>query len=324
MTKKTTQKKKRILVVEYDQTQQSALSQTLTEDGYDVSLAQNAEQGLELFYQKPFPVVFTSIVLKAMNGLKLLQKIKQTHPETEVIITTGQASCDTAIAALRSGAYDYLIKPLDNNTSITTIANRALLKWKRTKERTTILTALKEKNEQLIAANIALKDLAARDDLTGLFNHRYFQEAITVEVLRCNRHNRGFSLLFIDVDHLTTYNDQLGHQAGDVALKLISLLIENRLRDSDILSRYGGKKFVAILPEISQEFACQLGEQIRQTIEAQSFAGENVLPGKKLTISLGIATYGPDGRDSSSLMAVVDKRLYKAKQAGHNCCICSD
>jgi diguanylate cyclase (GGDEF)-like protein len=318
------QKKNRILIVDDEQSLRIILSQVLTDDGYDVTIAQSGEEGLELFQKEPFPVVFTDIVMGNMNGLELLQEIKKIDPETQVIVITSHASLDTSITALRAGAYDYLIKPFDDLDMISNVANRALDKLNLIKENKRLLSELTEKNDQLMAANVALKELAIRDGLTGLYNHRYFQEALTVEVLRCNRHERGFSLIFFDVDNFKIYNDTNGHPAGDVALKSIGQLIGSRLRGSDILCRYGGEEFAIILPETSKEITCQIAETLRKQIEESAFEGEKTQPGGNLTISLGIATYSQDGQDGSTLMETVDKRLYKAKADGRNRCCCSD
>ena len=318
------QQKGRILVVDDEQSLRIILSQVLTEEGYEVTIAHNGEEGLELFRQDPFPVVFTDIVMGKMNGLELLHKVKQISPSTQVVIITSHASLDTSINALRAGAYDYLVKPFDDLEMISNVANRAMDKLYLTKENKRLLGELQLKNDQLMAANIALKELAVRDGQTGLYNHRYFQEALTVEVLRCNRHDRGFSLIFLDVDNFKMYNDVNGHPTGDVALKSIGHQIGSRLRGSDILCRYGGEEFAVILPETSKDLTCQIGEEIRKQIEEFVFEGEESQPGNNLTISLGIATYEEDGRDGSTLMEVVDRRLYKAKGDGRNLCCCSD
>jgi diguanylate cyclase (GGDEF)-like protein len=314
----------RILIVDDEESLRIILSQVLTEDGHEVTIAKNGEEGLELFRKDPFQVVFTDIVMGNMSGLELLMEIKQIKPETQVIVITSHASLDTSITALRAGAYDYLIKPFDDLDMISNIAHRALEKLRLIKENKRLFSELKEKNAQLIAANIALKELAVRDGLTELYNHRYFQEALTVEVLRCNRHGRSFSLIFLDVDHFKKYNDINGHPAGDVALKLIGHQIGSRLRGSDILCRYGGEEFAVILPETSKEITCQIAETLRKQIEESAFEGEETQPGGNLTISLGIATYSQDGQDGSTLMEVVDRRLYKAKADGRNRCCCSD
>jgi len=313
----------RILVVDDEQSLRIILSQVLSDDGHMVTVASNGEEAIELFRKEPFPLVFTDIVMGKMNGLELLRQIKEIAPETQVIIITSHASLDTAINALRSGAYDYLIKPFEELEMISNVAFRAVDRLRLSAENARLLGQLKEKNDQLLTANMALKELAIRDGLTGLYNHRYFHEALTVEVLRCRRHSRGFSLLFIDVDRFKNYNDCNGHPEGDRALRTIGELIGKNLRASDILARYGGEEFIVILPESSLEVACGLGERIRQMIEEHPFPGEASQPLGKLTISLGVATYRDDGDDSSTLMEIADRRLYMAKDKGRNS-LCSE
>jgi len=308
----------RILVVDDEPSLRIILSQVLADDGHDVAVASSGEEALEMFRNEPFPLVFTDIVMGQMNGLDLLRQIKEIAPDTQVIIITSHASLDTAITALRSGAYDYLVKPFDELEVISNVAFRAIDRLRLGEENACLLEQLKDKNDQLLAANMALKELAVRDGLTGLYNHRYFQEALTVEVLRCRRHNRGFSVLFLDVDNFKHYNDTNGHPEGDRALRSIGEMISKHLRASDILARYGGEEFVAILPESNLEVATTLGERIRQMIEEYPFPGETSQPLGKLTISLGVATYRDDGEDGSTLMETVDRRLYLAKSQGRN------
>ncbi len=312
----------RILVVDDEQSLRIILSQVLSDDGHEVTVAANGEEGLDLFRQEPYPIVFTDIVMGDLNGLELLQEIKEIQPETQVIVITSHASLDTAITALRAGAYDYLVKPFEELDMISNVANRAIDKSTLISENSRLFNELQEKNDQLISANKALKELAVRDGLTGLYNHRYFQEALTVEVLRCKRHERGFSLLFIDVDNFKNYNDVNGHPEGDTVLKTISDLVNSRLRASDILARYGGEEFIALLPEASEEIAREIAEDVRKLVEDHPFVGEDAQPLGKLTISVGAATFQKDGTDGSTLLEAADRRLYKAKELGRNkiCC----
>jgi len=317
-------KKSRILVVDDEQSLRIIISQVLADDGHDVTVAANGEEGLELFRQEPFPVVFTDIVMGELNGLELLKKIKEIKPETQVIVVTSHASLDTAITALRAGAYDYLVKPFEELDMISNVANRAIDKTDLISENQRLLDELQDKNDQLISANKALKELAVRDGLTGLYNHRYFQEALTVEVLRCKRHDRGFSLIFIDIDNFKHYNDTNGHPEGDTTLKTVADLIDSRLRASDILARYGGEEFIALLPETTPETALEIAENIRELVEEHPFPGEGKQPAGKLTISAGISTFNVDGTDGSTLLEAADKRLYRAKDMGRNKVCCSE
>ena len=308
----------RILVVDDEQSLRIILSQVLTDDGHDVTVAANGEEAIELFRENPFPIVLTDIVMGDLNGLELLQQIKEIQPSTQVVIITSHASLDTAITALRAGAYDYLVKPFAELDMISNVAYRAIEKASLVDENQYLLDELKEKNNQLIAANKTLKELAVRDGLTGLYNHRYFQEALSVEVLRCQRHERGFSLIFIDVDNFKNYNDTNGHPEGDNALKTLSELINSRLRGSDILARYGGEEFIVLLPETSKEVTCEVAEDIRKLVEEHPFPGEEKQPLGTLTISLGVSTFKDDGENGSTLLESADSRLYKAKAQGRN------
>ena len=114
MTTRSTSNNIRILVVDDEESVRMVISQVLSEDGFDVTAAASGEEAWELFAQQSFHLVITDIVMHEMNGLELLEKIKQCHPDTQVIIMTSYASLDTAVTALRSGAYDYMLKPFED------------------------------------------------------------------------------------------------------------------------------------------------------------------------------------------------------------------
>ncbi len=117
--------KVRILVVDDEESLLAVLSQVLKKDGFDVTTAKSAEEALEVYQQDPFPLIITDIVMSGMTGIDLLESVKKSHPETQVIVMTSYASLDTAIMALRSGAYDYLFKPFEDLTVISAAAARA-------------------------------------------------------------------------------------------------------------------------------------------------------------------------------------------------------
>ena len=143
------EKKVRILVVDDEESLLAVLSQVLERDGFDVSTAKSAEEALEVFQQDPFPLVVTDIVMQGMTGIDLLESIKKAHPETQVIVMTSYASLDTAIMALRSGAYDYLFKPFEDLTVISAAAARATESIRLTAENKFLLEKLKQVNSEL-------------------------------------------------------------------------------------------------------------------------------------------------------------------------------
>ena len=160
--------------------------------------------------------------------------------------------------------------------------------------------------------------LSYTDDLTGIYNHRFFIQQLTMEVDRQKRYPTPLSLLMIDVDYFKHYNDTNGHLAGDQALKAISVLIQNAVRQTDIVARYGGDEFSAILINAGQEGAREIAERIRRNVAETHFSNENSQPNGDLTVSIGLAVFSPPISTLTDLIREADNALYRAKRAGHN------
>jgi diguanylate cyclase (GGDEF)-like protein len=272
----------------------------------------SAEEALERFVRDPFPLVITDIRMGGMNGIDLLKEVRKLRPETEVIIITSYASLETAVLALRSGAYDYLIKPFEELDLVVAAVARALEKSRLVREKMALVDALARKNDELQRVNRILAELANRDGLTGLNNHRYFQEALAREICLAVRHKHVFSLFFADVDNFKQYNDTLGHQAGDTVLKMIADIFRKSTRGTDIVARYGGDEFVMLLPETDRAQSEVLADRIREIIADHPF------PHRQVTISIGISTFPADGEVPGDLIRMADRALYRAKKEGRN------
>jgi diguanylate cyclase (GGDEF)-like protein/putative nucleotidyltransferase with HDIG domain len=172
-------------------------------------------------------------------------------------------------------------------------------------------------NAQLYAK---AKERAHTDELTGLFNHRYFHERLDEEISRCSRFGDIFSLLFLDMDLFKAYNDIYGHLAGDDMLKQIGQYTKNSIRGIDMAFRYGGDEFTVILPQASLEDACKVAERIRKKIEVEMDS-----KGAPLTCSLGMASWPTDGVMREEIIQAADAALYYAKQMGRNrICLASE
>jgi diguanylate cyclase (GGDEF)-like protein len=308
----------RILVVDDEDTVRSVLFQVLSEDGHVVESASDAQQALKIMGREPFALVITDIKMPGMTGLELLEKIKTRYPDTQVIIITSHASLETAISAMRHGAYDYLFKPFEDLDLISAAASRALEKVVLTRENRRLMESLAQKNTQLEKANRILKDLACRDGLTRLYNHRYFQDVINNEIFRAQRNGEVFSLLFMDLDHFKHYNDTHGHLEGDRLLRKIGEILLKAVRRTDIVARYGGEEFVVMLPATPKKNAAVMGEKLRRYIETYPFPGRESQPLKKVTISVGIATFPEDGAQRPELVERADGAMYRAKKLGRN------
>jgi PleD family two-component response regulator len=255
--------KPEILIVDDEMFVRSVLVQVLERYGYAVTEAADGEQALERLKEKKFALVITDIKMPVMSGLEVLKKTRQSYPDTQVIIITSHASLDTAVEALRFGAYDYLFKPFEDLALISAAASRAIETVRLTEENRRLLATLKKQNRELERTNKILENVACRDGLTGLFNHRYFQDSLRSEIDRCQRENDIFSLIFFDLDHFKIYNDAHGHLEGDYLLRQLAIILEKNFRYSDVVARYGGEEFVVILPGTSKKDAQHMAENMR-------------------------------------------------------------
>lgn len=160
--------------------------------------------------------------------------------------------------------------------------------------------------------------LSLTDDMTGLFNFRYFQQKIRDEIIRSKRYQRDLSLLILDIDHFKKVNDTFGHTKGDYILKIVSNIISRTVRDVDISCRYGGEEFVVILPETEQKDTLPIAERIRLRVEDADFAELKELEDLKITISIGVASFPENATNEKGLIEAADKALYYAKNTGRN------
>ena len=160
--------------------------------------------------------------------------------------------------------------------------------------------------------------LSYTDDLTEIYNHRFFIEQLTLEVERQKRYPTPLSLLMIDIDYFKHYNDTNGHLAGDQVLKAIAILIQRGVRQSDIIARYGGEEFSAILINTGREKALEIAERVRRNVSETRFPNESAQPNKDLTVSVGVATFSSSISTLTDLIREADHALYRAKKGGRN------
>lgn len=172
--------------------------------------------------------------------------------------------------------------------------------------------------------------LSVIDDLTTLYNRRHFRRVATKEFRRAQRYGHPLTVSILDVDHFKLYNDQNGHEEGNRALRKIAQILKSSFRTSDTVCRYGGEEFVVILPETekgmsfvpeardSQFGAFRFLDRVRTRIESAQFTNEASLPGGKLTISGGVASYPTDAETLDELIEAADRSLYLAKAEGRN------
>jgi diguanylate cyclase (GGDEF)-like protein len=162
------------------------------------------------------------------------------------------------------------------------------------------------------------KELAFSDGLTGIFNRRYFDQRYPREIIRAKRYHRSLALLMIDIDYFKKYNDTFGHLMGDEVLKKVANILLFNLRRADILCRYGGEEFVVILPESDLSHGLLVAEKLRKAVMHAEFQGEDQLPQKQLTISIGLSAFPEMGDSEKEILGGADSALYDAKKSGRN------
>lgn len=184
-------------------------------------------------------------------------------------------------------------------------------------ERENLEAAVKARTLELQEANERLEKLAVTDGLTGLFNHRRFQESLAFELKRSERTSRPMSVLMWDVDLFKRVNDQMGHPRGDELLRRLAQVLTASKRQTDFLARYGGEEFAVLLPETSKTEAVQVAERMRTAVE-QQLNFEAGKWGQTVTVSGGIATWPEDGKTAEEVLIAADQALYVAKRQGRN------
>ena len=439
-----------ILLVEDDRFFRDMYSSLLQAEGYQVECASCGVEGLEKLAKGQYSLVITDLVMPDISGLEILSRVRESHPTVDVIMVTGNANLESAIFALKHGARDYLVKPvnhdefkhsvaqciqqrrlLDENDELKNMlslfrASQAIsgcldsehlyllmveaiaretglscamgafivkgaLELKVNKGISATLgkcltaeilippTAaefavkhlplssqyhsegfseallmLVYNNSEIFGAIVLLnepscalpdvsnhrknilflieqslrafenaeifskaKNLMFIDDVSGLYNHRYLDIALEREMKRVERYSSHLAVLFIDVDSFKLVNDNHGHLVGSRVLAEFGSLIKKSVRDIDIVIRYGGDEYTAILVETNCSAAGMVGERIRRTVENHHFLGTDgqVI---RLTCSIGYACCPDDTTSKTALLEMADKAMYAGKTAGRN------
>src|SRR5919206_4480565 len=249
----------RILVVEDSRTQADWLRQVLEREGYAVSVAQDGREAIRRVRSEPPDLVLLDMILPDMNGLDVLRVIKARSEEQfiPVILLSVRSDLDSRVTGLRLGADDFLAKPF---------AHAEI------QARAAAMLRIKSLQDQLRATKSQLEKLSVTDGLTGLYNHRHFQERLADEFRRAQRYADPVSLIMLDLDHFKDVNDRYGHPFGDRVLRETAELIRTSIRDPDICARYGGEEFAVILPKTHLQGALTVAERMFKSLRGKRYA----------------------------------------------------
>src|SRR4030042_2395509 len=277
---------------------------TRTGKGKEVLPADSGEIGLELALRDHPDLILLDVILPGMDGYQICEQLKKTDQSQDipVIMLTSKRDPADKIKGLVLGAVDYVTKPFDAGELIARVNTHLQIKE--------LYEALQERNRQL-------QELANRDGLTNLFNHRFFHEHLSREIDRVRRYGGTITCVIADIDFFKKVNDTYGHQTGDSILKEVALILQKGIRESDLAARYGGEEFALVLLQTESLAAQLLCERIRSHIAATPFKIAN--PPLHITASFGVASFpSAEIKEEKDLVEAADQALYQAKKGGRN------
>jgi diguanylate cyclase (GGDEF)-like protein len=294
----------KILIVDDSRLIAHVAKTMLTKRGHEIILAQDGKAGVEAAKSEQPDIILLDLIMPVMDGYEVCKHLKgdDSTKEIPIIMVTSKAEAADKVKGLEMGALDYVTKPFDESELIA---------------RVNIHLRLRELYEAVQEQNRQLQEMANRDGLTGLYNHRYFHEQLSQDFLRAKRYHENLSCILFDIDFFKKFNDTYGHQTGDLVLKGLASVIQRATRESDLAARYGGEEFAIILYHTDGPAAYQAGERLRTMVESHEIQDDsNVL---RVTISVGVATFPHEKiHDSKDLIEHTDQALYKAKDNGRN------
>jgi diguanylate cyclase (GGDEF)-like protein len=294
---------RRVLVAEHDKNTRLDLERRLQEWGFDAVTVKNGEDALSILKRRPPELAILNRRLPGIDGMKLCRRINDWTKECSpyIFILGDRNERQDIVSALEAGAADYLNIPVDCGEL---------------RARLIVASRILRRQQSLISSRDEFRAQARNDSLTGVWNRRAILEILEDELNSSSRDERSTGVLLVDLDHFKRVNDLYGHLVGDLVLRETSCRLSRALRSYDFVGRYGGEEFLVVVPGSNQSELCELAERIRAAMACEPvLAGENKL---RVTLSVG-ATIATEGEKStSSVIAVADAALYKAKRIGRN------
>ena len=309
-----------ILLVEDDPFARAMLEQILSDKGYRVKMAENGVEGLKIFYgNNDVDLIITDMNMPQMDGLELIQQLRDANQEVPIIVLTSNLEIKTAVSAIYGGANAYLIKDENIEDTFVQAIDHAWDHYQLAREKQRLMAELEEKNREL-------EQLSYLDGLTGISNRRYFDTILGKEWRRAIRDHHPISIAMIDIDYFKLYNDNYGHQSGDDCLKKVAHALKDALfRPGDFIARYGGEEFVAVMTNIGLDGAIEVAERMRYNIKRLGIPHEMSKVSDLVTVSIGLTCTVPQkGSDPKELIGQSDCCLYNAKEQGRNRICCPD
>jgi diguanylate cyclase (GGDEF)-like protein len=290
---------RKILMIDDDRLQFRVTQANFTKfqgELYELEWSSSYEDGLAKILAGGYEACLLDYQLGPKDGLQLIREALAAGCRTPIVFLTAESSTQVDIEAMNAGALDYLVKGEITPRSLER-SLRYTLKLGETLE--------------------ALRQLATRDQLTGLLNRREFDRIMAEEAERCRRFGQPLALVMVDIDHFKAVNDTHGHQAGDAVLRAIAKTLTGQLRTVDRVARIGGEEFALVLMQTGRSAATEVAQRVVEAVAASPVVIESGAS-LRLTISAGVAVLPEDVSWLELLIGAADRSLFAAKRGGRN------
>lgn len=278
--------KTQFIVVDDNEVLLDVLKRFLAMQGHDCDVFSSAEAALDHIANNPCDILITDIVMPGMKGLQLTKEVRQSWPDTNVIVMTGFIDDFSYDQAIEAGASDFIKKPFTMHEMMLRIRH----------------VHLQEK----------LREMSNSDELTGLYNRRGFYAIAQQQLKVANRAKGEVALLFADMDKFKSINDQWGHQKGDEALLAMANILKQTFRESDLIARISGDEFALLLIDTPEKNLSIVFNRLQKNIDAFNIHSGMMF---NLSLSVGMAVYDHDRPCSiEELLKQADRRMYEQKQ----------
>jgi diguanylate cyclase (GGDEF)-like protein len=282
----------RILVIEDEIELADHYAALLREAGFSVRVVNEPLQAMQILSEFNPELILMDIYMPDCSGIELAAVIRQedAYVGVPIVYLSSETNLAKQIDAMRQGGDEFLTKPIEPHLLVASVRCR-------------------------VQRSRMLGSFLHRDSLTGLLNHTSSKEALETEVERARRRGTPFTFAMIDIDHFKNINDTYGHPVGDRVIKSLSRLLQQRLRKTDVIGRFGGEEFAVLLPDTALESALPVLEQLRESFEniRQTIGGTEF----SVSFSCGVTSY-PEYQTADNILYHADAALYRAKHGGRN------
>jgi two-component system, cell cycle response regulator len=295
----------KVLVADDEAVSRRLIESSVRRWGYDAVVATDGLEASQILHSPDAPkLAILDWMMPGLDGIELCQELRKCEGDaySYILLLTGKHNKSDVVQGLEAGADDYIVKPFEPQE-----LKVRLHTGKR------VLCLL----EQVKAAREALRELASRDPLTGLWNHGAIIDILTKEITRAEREGAHVAVALVDLDHFKSINDTYGHLVGDQVLREAAQVMCSSIRPYDAVGRLGGEEFLVVLPGCDQINAVGHAERLRLALNRIAV---NTPSGPvHFTASFGVTVVGPETRvDARTAIQTADSAMYDAKRAGRD------